>query len=284
MGDQAGRVVVVTGGTSGVGHAFARALAARGATVVLMARSEAGGEEACAAIRREVPGAALQAVAGDLSDMAAARSAAERIRAAHPQVHVLATMAGVFAPGGRRTGDGVEIHLATNVVSAWSTMCVLRDSLLRGAPARVVLLSGNLHRNAVFDADDIGLEHGVPALDAAKRTMLYKVAMAAGLGRRTPADRVAFNAVCPGFTRTGLLRNLPWHLRAAGAVASLFAQSPTRGARTAVHVATAPELAGVTGRYFRHLRECAPSAHAVDPSVAEAILAYLSGLTGLHWP
>jgi shikimate 5-dehydrogenase len=71
--DQAGRVVVVTGGASGVGRAFAGALAARGATVVLVARSEARGEEACAAIRRETPGARVRA---DL-----ARDARERVLA-----------------------------------------------------------------------------------------------------------------------------------------------------------------------------------------------------------
>jgi len=275
------RVAIVTGGTSGVGHAFAIAMAQHGATVVLIARSQARAEEACSAIRARVPGADVRFAIADLSSVRETRAAVAGIAETYPEIHVIGTMAGVFAPKSGPTDEGLEVHLATNVVSAWCTICGLRESLLRGAPARVVVLSGNAHLRADFVPDDIGLQRA-SALTAATRTMLYKVAMVSALSRRVPPEEVTFNAVCPGFTRSGLLRNLPWYLRALGATAGLFAQSPERGARTAVSLATEARYATTTGRYFRHLAERAPN--PVAEPASDAVASYLAEVSALDWP
>jgi len=131
--DQSGRVAVVTGANGGLGLETARALAERGATVVMAARDQDKAAAAERAIRDAAPGAALEVIPLDLGDQSSVTEAARTITAAHPRIDLLVNNAGVMAMPERQTADGFEMQLGVNHLGHWTFTAGLLPALLRGA-------------------------------------------------------------------------------------------------------------------------------------------------------
>jgi retinol dehydrogenase-12 len=251
MSDLAHRRYVVTGGTSGIGKEIAMALAARGARVVLVARDRERGEAACAAIRSRTGGAA-ELVVGDLGVLSEVSRAAGSIAGAGP-VHGVINNAGVWRTELRVTTGGLEETFAVNVLGPFHFTRLLTPALARGA--RVVNLASYLYRRGRrldFEALARGASfHPVKTYADSHLAIVWWTQL---LSRELAARGVTANVVHPGTVRTNLAsgaRGIVGWLYRAG---ELLAAPASRGALAPVHVATAPELEGVTGAYFAKLR------------------------------
>jgi retinol dehydrogenase 12 len=251
-GVMAGKTVLVTGTTSGIGLEAARALAAMGGEVALGARDVVRGE----AVAEEISGTGGRAklLPIDMASFASVRAAAERFARAHGKLDVLVNNAGIVLRSRRVTADGHEETWQTNFLSAFLLTRLLLPSL-RGSPGpRVVNVSSEAHRSGRIDWGNLELERGYGALKAYANSKLALVLFTRELARRETT--IAANALHPGAIATGIWRPAPllarWILR-------LVLPAAETGASPVVRLAASPELERVSGRYFDRDREAPPS-------------------------
>ena len=256
-----GRTVLVTGATGGIGLETARALAKMGARVVIGARDAVRGQAVADEIVRG--GASAELLEMDLASFASVRRAAERFGGAHARLDVLVNNAGVAVRERRLTEDGHELTWQTNFLSHFLLTRLLMPALTAAEKPRVVNVSSEGHRSGRLGWDDLELERGFGGFRAYANTKLAQILFTRELARREPI--VAANAVHPGAIATGIWRATP---QPARWLLGLLLPSPEKGARPVVRLATAPELDGVTGRYFNKMRETLPSAAAANDSDA----------------
>src|SRR5947208_6039662 len=146
-----GKVVVITGATSGIGQRAAERLAGMGARLVLVARDKARGEAALARLRQLAPGVSPSIHYGDLSRLAEMKRVAAEIAAAEPRIDVLINNAGALFGSRQVTDDGLELTFALNHMAYFVLTHGLHDRLMASAPARVVNTASNAHQRARLD-------------------------------------------------------------------------------------------------------------------------------------
>ena len=283
--DLPGKVCVVTGISSGIGRSLARALAERGATVVAVARGAARGRGAVAEVE-EATGSRPTFLIADLASQASIRALAAEIEARFPAVHVLVNNAGSILPERRITADRVEEIFAVNHLGPFLLTRLLEGALAKGAlakgePSRVVHVASEAHRRGAIDFDDPMLARSWSSVRAYCNAKLATVMCAFEHARRLGGARVTVNAVHPGAVATawGDRGSLP--VRLAWKIARPFFLRPDEGARGPLHVATSPDLEGVTGRYFVREREREPARASLDREAALRLFRLSDELTGL---
>jgi NAD(P)-dependent dehydrogenase (short-subunit alcohol dehydrogenase family) len=278
-GPLAGRTAVVTGASGGIGLSTAMGLARLGATVALTARDAGRGEAARAAVEAAVgPGRASLFLA-DLASMTEVRRLAGELAARLPRLDVLVHNAGAMHATRKATPDGLELTFAANHLAPWLLTRLLWPKLV-DARARVVTVASEAHRIAPLDLDDLQSEQAYSPWKAYGRSKLCNVLFAAELARRAAAAGVTSNSLHPGVVATGFGRNDGGVNRLLFGLLRPFLLTAEKGARTSVHVASAPALEGVTGRYFKDAREAMPSAAARDEGTARRLWEASARLTG----
>src|SRR5512138_2008750 len=268
----AGRTAVVTGASSGIGVPTAVGLARLGASVALVARDRAKGEAALAAVRAaSAPGATPRLFLADLGALAQVRRLAQELLAALPRIDVLVNNAGAMHARRKESAEGHELTLAVNHLAPFLLTNLLLPRLRASAPARVVTVSSEAHRLGPLDLDDLESRRGYSPMKVYGRSKLANVLFANELARREDGTGVTSNSLHPGVVATGFGRNDPGWMRVLVTLGRPFLMSPAKGARTSVWAASAPELAGVTGRYFKDRREVAPARFALDPEAGRRL-------------
>lgn len=278
--DMSGRTCVVTGASSGIGFETARGLALFGADVVVVGRTPARVDAAAKALTGIGRGRVFSECA-DFSSLAETRALATRLLEAHGAVDVLVNNAGLWSQKRTDSVDGHELTFAVNHLAPFLLTMTLMPALTRGQATRVVNVSSRLHiKERAFDFDDVHQRaRRYSNMRAYQQSKLANVLFTRELARRTS---LRVNAVHPGDVATDVVRDsrfLSWGIRH---VANLWLLTPEEGARTSLHVATAPALAAVTGRYFANCAECAPSAAALDSDQATRLWELSERLTTGH--
>lgn len=270
-----GKVVVITGASRGIGRAAAVGLARLGARVVAVCRREADGQ-ALAAAEASAPGA-IEPARADLARPADVRRLAAELMARHPAVHVLVNNAGVITQERQETEDGLERQFAVNHLAPF----VLTDALLpalRQGGGRVVTVSSEAHRRGRIDFDDLQSARRYRAGQAYANTKLMNLLFTAELARRLAGTAVTANALHPGVVHTGLLEDLLAPLpRVVRGLVTRFTVTVEQAAATILHLAAAPAVAGVSGRYFVRGKERAPHPSALDAAAAGRLWAASEG-------
>jgi NAD(P)-dependent dehydrogenase (short-subunit alcohol dehydrogenase family) len=244
--DQRGRVAVVTGANSGIGYETARALAAKGARVVLACRNEAKGRDAEQRIRSEATGVDIRFEPLDLGALASVRAFAEKLITNESRLDLLINNAGVMMPPYGRTADGFETQLGTNHLGHFALTGLLIEPLRRTPKARVVNVSSLAHFIGAIRFDDLHSEGSYSPTRAYGQSKLANLLFTRELQRRFEAsgtDALAA-AAHPGSTRTELQR----HSGPMEAVVRVFSQQPPEGALPTLYAATAGDVRG--GEYF----------------------------------
>jgi NAD(P)-dependent dehydrogenase (short-subunit alcohol dehydrogenase family) len=295
MPDQTGRVAVVTGANTGLGLETAKALAARGASVVLAVRNLDKGKQAAITITADAPGADVAVQQLDLSSLDSVREAAAELRASHDRIDLLVNNAGVMYTPQSTTADGFELQFGTNHLGHFALTGLLLDRLLTADDSRVVTVSSVGHRiRSHIDFDDLGSARGYSRIAAYGRSKLANLLFTYELQRRLAAGASTTIAVAahPGGSNTELVRNSPVLLRALSAVlAPLVAQSAAMGALPTLRAATDPDVRG--GQYygpdgFREVRghpevvESSRQSH--DTATQRQLWTASEDLTGVTYP
>src|SRR5262244_3231847 len=263
-----GRTFLITGANTGIGLATATGLARRGGKVFVACRSAKKGRAAAASISAETGNDAVVFLPLDLSDLASVRACAEEFLARGEPLHVLINNAGVAAARGL-TKDGFELTFGVNHLGHFALTAALLDRLAASAPARVVTVSSDAHYQAR------GIDFEAVRRPTASRTGLREYAVSKlgnvlfsqELARRAAGGGITTYSLHPGVVASDIWRRVPWPIRP---LMKLRMLSTEQGAATSLYCATAPELAGVTGRFYDNCREREASAVAT-PELARAL-------------
>jgi NAD(P)-dependent dehydrogenase (short-subunit alcohol dehydrogenase family) len=248
--DQTGRTAVITGSNTGLGLETAKALAARGARVVLAVRNLDKGKDAAAVIAADSPGADVTLQALDLSSLDSVRAAAAELRSQHDHIDLLINNAGLMYPPRSTTKDGFEMQFGTNHLGHFAFTGLLLDRLLPVPGSRVITVSSIGHRiNAAIHFDDLQWEHRYSRIGAYGQSKLSNLLFTYELQRRlAPHATTIATAAHPGGSDTELIRHLPRALKFAIPLLRPLFQSAAMGALPTLRAATDPGVLG--GQYY----------------------------------
>jgi NAD(P)-dependent dehydrogenase (short-subunit alcohol dehydrogenase family) len=268
MSDQpesiAGQTVLVTGATSGIGLETARALAKKGARVVVGAREARRGQAVVGEIT--AGGGRAELLEIDMASFESIRKAADHLSAAHSSLDVLVNNAGTAVSGRRLSADGHELTWATNFLGPFLLTRGLLPLLKNSERPRVVNVGSEGHRAGGIDWENIELERGYTTFRAYANSKLALALFTRELARREQG--VAAVVMHPGAIATKIWGAAP---RPISWILNLVLPSAAKGAAPVVWLASAADLASATGRYFNRFREVAPSAAARNDADASRL-------------
>src|ERR1700721_1080826 len=259
-----GKVVVITGATSGIGEIAAQRLAGMGARIVLVARDAARGQKTLTRLPSIGSGAPHSIYYGDLSRISESKRVAAEIAAAEPRIDVLINNpATLFGPR-RLTADNLEETFATNHIAYFVLTLGLKANLFAASPARVVSTASDAHKGYTLDFDDLQAEKGYSAIRAYGRPKLCNILFTRELARRWSGTGVTANCLHPGFVATRFGDASGGFLSGIMRIAKTFAITPEKGAETIVYLASSPDVAAISGEYFYKCRPATPPAGGRD--------------------
>jgi NAD(P)-dependent dehydrogenase (short-subunit alcohol dehydrogenase family) len=243
-----GKICMITGANSGIGKATALALAEMGVTIVMVCRNKERGESAQQDIIEKTGNKNINLLICDLSSQEQIRNLVLEFKQKYQGLHVLINNAGIVLSKRQLSVDGIEMNIAVNYLAPFLLTNLLIDILKKSAPSRIINVSSGVHKMASMDFDDLQGEnkkygafknYGVPKL--AITLFTYE------LSRKLERTGVTVNTVHPGVVRSNLGRDLPAISRG---FQKTFFKSPRKGAATSIHLASSPDVEGITGKYF----------------------------------
>lgn len=271
MADMHGKTVLITGANQGLGKASAMALGKMGANLVLVCRSADKAHAAIADI--EKAGARnVDLIVGDLASQTEIHRIAAEFLKKHDRLDVLMNNAGVLVPSRRTTPEGIEETFAINHLAYFLLTSLLREILQASQASRVINVSSEAHRGAKMHWDDLQFEKGgYRPFTAYSQSKLCNILFTRELARRLAGTQVTANCMHPGFVATGFGRTYGGYMSVVMRFLRPFMINLDRGMKTQVWLASAPELAGVSGKYFEKCAERAPNQEAQDDAAARKL-------------
>jgi NAD(P)-dependent dehydrogenase (short-subunit alcohol dehydrogenase family) len=276
-----GKICMVTGATSGIGLVTAQSLAQQGAIVIAVGRSPEKGAKTVAQIRQATGDSAVEFMLADLSAQAQVRALAEEFGRRYPRLDMLVNNAGGLFMGRQLSADGIEMTFALNHLAVFLLTNLLLEPLKASGSARIVNVSSDMHRGATIRFDDLEGKSRYSGMRAYGQAKLAVVLFSYELARRLAGTGVTVNALHPGFVATNLFRNSGGVVKLLAPLIKLIAVSPEDGAQTSIYLASAPEVEGVTGRYFAGKNAVRSSDASYDETVADRLWKVSAEMTGL---
>ena len=266
------KVCLVTGATAGIGMVTATALATQGAEVIIAGRDQLKTESVTRQIQTETGNAAVHYLLADFSDLQQVRDLAAAFKKRYSRLDVLVNNAGAFFNSRRETPYGVEMTLLVNHLAPFLLTNLLLDTIQGSAPVRIINVSSDAHKQGAMNFDDLGFKQGYFGMKAYARSKLANILFTNELARRLAGSNVTVNALHPGHVATDIWKNdfsffgpiLKW-------VIGLFALTPEQGADNTIYLASSPNVAGITGKYFVKRSPVQSAAGSLDEEVARRL-------------
>src|SRR5664280_2698399 len=268
-GPMAGKTVLVTGGTGGIGKATALGLAALGARVGIIGRDHVRTQASAADIAAASGNPAVDSIAADMSSQAEVRRLGREVLDAYPRLDVLVNNVGGFWATRHVTADGLEHTFAVNHLAPFLLTDLLLDRLKASAPARIVTVSSGAQAMGKIGFDDLQGERKYSGQQAYNQSKLANVMFTYELSRRLDGSGVTATVLHPGVVRTGFAaedHSPMW--RVLLPLVRPFLKTPEKGAATSIYLASAPEVEGVTGKYFADSKTKTSSRSSYDTAAA----------------
>jgi retinol dehydrogenase-14 len=245
-----GEVVLITGGTSGIGKAAATALAAMGAEVVVAGRDRERGEAAVEEIREASGNERVSLMLADLAVQSEVRGLAAEFRERYGRLDVLVNNAGLVQSRRAETPDGIELTLAVNHLAPFLLTNLLLDLLRESAPSRIVTVSSEASRGAQIDFEDLQSERRYRAFKVYGMTKRANILFTYELAERLEGTGVVANCLHPGGVNTNFANGNRTFGTLLFRAFKPFMRTPEQGADTVVYLASSPEAGSMTGRYL----------------------------------
>jgi len=278
----AGKVVLITGGTGGIGKATAIGLAAIGARVGITGRDLARAEQAAADIRSASENPAVDAFAADMTSQAEVRRLAATVLDAYPRLHVLVNNVGGFWAHQHPTVDGLEGTFALNHLAPFLLTNLLLDRLKASAPARVVTVSSGAQSMGRIDFDDLQGALNYSGQRAYNQSKLANIMFTNELARRLDGAGVTATSVHPGVVRTNFgAEDQAWFFTIISRVVRPLLKTPAQGAQTPIYLASSPAVAGVSGQFFANRKPKTANKVAYDTAMTARLWQVSADLVGM---
>lgn len=268
MGDteMQGKVCLVTGANSGIGKVTALDLARRGAHVIMVSRNRDKGEAAQAEIKQQSGNEQVDLLIADMSSLASVRQLAQEVKDRYPQLHILINNAGGMYTKRQESVDGIESSFATNYVGPFLLTTLLLDLLKASAPARIINVSSMAHKMGRINLDDLQSEKSYAAMRVYGSAKLALILFTNELARRLAGSGVTVNALHPGVVGTSFFGD-----GLLGKISKLFLLTPEKGAQTSLYLATSPDVANVSGKYFDKSKATPSSKESYDEQAGQKL-------------
>jgi retinol dehydrogenase 14 len=280
-GNMAGRTVLVTGGSGGIGRATALGLAGMGANLAIIGRDRGRSEDAAREIRA-AGGGRVDLFIADMSSQSEVRGLAEEVLQSLSRIHVLINNVGGYFDTRHITADGLERTFALNHLAPFLLTSLLLEKLKESASARVVTVSSNAQAAGRIDFNDLQGERSYSGSRAYSQSKLANVLFSYQLARRLKGTSVTSNALHPGMASTSFGAEDPATVqRIFIPFLRAFMKTPFQGAATSIHLASAPDLEQVTGRYFANSKPKRSSKLSYDEATASTLWQVSGDLVGL---
>ncbi len=278
----AGKVVMITGATSGIGCALAFGLARLGATTIVVGRDESKTQSTVQQFREATGNPAVEYLIADLSSQQEIRRLARQFLGRRRALDVLVNNAGAGFVRRRESVDGLEMTFALNHLGYFLLTNLLLPALQAAPAARIVSTASMQHQFSKMSFDDLNLVRGYSGIRAYGQSKLANLLFTYELARRLKGTSVTANAFHPGGVRTNLWANNGPAGRLMRSYMLVGALSPELGAETGIYLASSSEVAGITGEYFIRKRAVPSSKASYDVVAGQRLWRISAELTGLQ--
>ncbi|MBI4671568.1 MAG: SDR family oxidoreductase [Chloroflexi bacterium] len=280
-----GKICMVTGATSGIGEVTACALAQMGATVIVVCRNPERGAATLNRIKAVIRNATVEYMLADLSSQREIRQLVDQFKRRYQRLNVLVNNAGALFMTRQVSADGIEMTFALNHLGYFLLTNLLLDTLKASAPARIINVSSYGHKGAQMNFEDLQFRQRYDGMRAYRQSKLANVLFTYELARQLDGTGVTVNAVNPGLVATRFGSNnfgflLDGIINLLLRLYGLVGISAEQGAQTSIHLATAPEVEGVTGKYFEKQIAVASSNDSYNTVIAKRLWQYSAELIG----
>lgn len=245
---------VVTGGTKGIGEEICRQLAAKGYSVCFIGRDQTAGKAVETALKSEFPDSHIQYLPGDLGTIDSAKKLVADIQQLHPRIDLLVNNAGVWFTGKTMNPDGFEMSYMVNHLAPIIVIQGLLPQLQAAAPSRVVNVNSGLYVRGKVNLEETPYGKDFHRLNTYANSKLANAMATMEMVAKLEPHNITINALHPGVIRTGL-GDFQGIMAGFLKLVKRFWATPEQGAKSPVWVGTAPELEGVTGKYYMELKE-----------------------------
>ena len=276
--DLSGRYALITGANCGIGYETARSLALQGATVIMACRNIKAALTARDSIVKERPEAKVEVLELDLCSLRSVKTMADTYLQRGWPLHMLILNAGVFGQGYSETENGLETTWQVNHLAQFYLTKLLTDTLIKSAPARVIIVSSESHRmSGVNKPSSVILQKLSPTpsqywhMTAYNDSKLCNILFSNELNARLFKYGVTSNALHPGNMMSSSISRYSWFYKLIFTLVRPFTKSMQQGAATTVYCAVADELTNVGGIYFNNCCRCLPAQSADDKDIAVAL-------------
>lgn len=268
-----GKVVVVTGGNSGIGLETAKDLACRGARVILACRSVRRAAAAKEEIISFSGNSDVHCQQLDLSSLRSVREFCAHILKTEKRLDVLINNAGAGGLGNCKTADGLHVGMQVNYFAPFLLTCSLLPLMKSSAPSRIVNVSSVMHKYGEMDFENLNMEKYWSDYLVYANSKLFLNLMSLELSRRLEGTGVTVNCLHPGVAATNLFRNISNSFIRSVVKNGIgfMLQSSWEAAQTSIHLSVSPEVKSVSGKYFCDCRERKPSKLSQDKELAKRL-------------
>jgi NAD(P)-dependent dehydrogenase (short-subunit alcohol dehydrogenase family) len=265
-----GKVCIVTGANSGIGRATAIGLAKKGATLVMLCRDSACGEEALNDIISVSQYDSIELLMCDLASQKSIKQFVKDFKQKYDTLHVLINNAGVNYNRRILTEDGLETTFAVNTLAPFLLTNLLLDTLQSSAPARVINVASKMQSKKI-EFDNLQGEKHFSFMQSYGQSKTALITLTYEFARRFSDIGVTFNCLHPGGVNTKIAKNLKGISGAISRNTMKFFKSPEEGAETSLYLATSPDVEKLSGKFFENKKEIHSKDVTYDESIAKQL-------------
>lgn len=265
------KLVVITGANSGIGYETTKALAQKGAFILMVCRNEEKAEKARQEIIKETGNTGLEVVLCDFSIQAEIHQAAKKINESYDKIDVLINNHGFLASEQEETVDGLEMTFAVNHIGYFLFTKLLLDNIKAADRGRIVSVASEAHRAGTFNPQNIQLREGHSPWKAYGNSKLYNILFTKELANQLTDTNVTANCLHPGVVASNFAQSGSWIMKTLFAIGKPFFVSSKKGAETSIYLATSSEVERTNGAYFKNKKVTTPSSTARDQDAAKEL-------------
>lgn len=280
--DMTNKLCVITGANSGIGFETAKALAQKGAYIVMVCRNEDKAIAAKNEILQSVVDAGIAIVLCDFSIQKEIRSAAEEIASRYKKIDLLINNHGFIAAERNETVDGLEETFAVNHIGYFLFTNLILENIKAAKNARIINVASAAHRAGEFDPNNLQLKENFNAMKAYGNSKLFNILFTKELAEKLKGTNVTSNCLHPGVVRSNFGNSGKWWVSMFYKVFSSFMTSNKKGAETSIYLASADEVEDANGAYFKNKKAVAPRKTAQDMDAAKQLWEMSEKLCGIN--
>lgn len=278
--DMTGERILITGANSGIGKATALELAKRGAHVVMVSRDASRGNAAMEEIVNESGNTNIDLFVANLSSQRSIRQLASEFKNNYDRLDILINNAGGIFGKHKLTEDGIEWTFAVNHLAYFLLTHLLLDTIKKSSIARIINVASEAHRIASLNLDNLNVKDGYNPLVVYGNSKLANILFTHELSRRLKDTHITVNSLHPGVVRTRFGESGSPIFRFLVKISRWVYLSPANGAETSVYLATSPDVANISGKYFIKKKTVQSSKESYNVKLAQRLWDVSAELTG----